>query len=197
MTITFPTVHGNDEVYMDCLRLLAGNKRNDMIDLGCNLAPHTRKLLYTERLYVDILPRDLGEEQHRFRQVDILDIPHDVTSKKWDASFCLDVIEHLTKEDGWKLLKIMEDISERQILFTPMDPWMMTTEEDKNPESHRSLWRPEDIGKEWFKIVFPVYHPSLQIGAWFFANGIPVEEQENIIKSLSQKQWAYNMTITA
>ncbi len=194
MTITFPDVHGCDEVYMDCLELLTGTNRKSMIDLGCNLAPHTRKLGFKEKLYVDVLYRDIQEEQPYFLQADILNMPKEIAVER-DASFCLDCIEHISKSAGWDLLYWMRIFSKRQILFTPLDEWMMTTDDNKDPEAHRSLWRPEELPDYWFKIVFPVYHPTLNIGAHFFAGGISLQEQEQIATILSKKGWATNREV--
>src|SRR5690348_1907842 len=172
MHITFDDVYGNSDIFMNCLETIIGENTNSFIDLGCCHASHTGRLKqFKERKYIDVLERqlDFPEEQQYFQKLNILELPED---KKYDTSFALDVIEHLYESDGWKLLQIMGNISNKQILFTPLDAWMMTYAEDKNPESHRSLWKPqwiEKVAPEKFAfLIFPQYHNSLAIGAFFF-----------------------------
>jgi len=191
MTITFPTVEGNDEVYMDCLTALSGQERNSMADLCCNLCPHTRKLGFKNRVYVDVLKRDIGWEQPNFVQEDVLIFLSRV--KYFDTTYCLDGIEHLTKKDGFTLLNMMKKRSDRQVIFTPLDWWMKAPEGNTDPEGHHSLWTPEDLSPEWMFIVFKNYHPTLGIGAWFgMRHGeLNMEEEfERVITELETKPWA-------
>jgi hypothetical protein len=165
MKLEFPNIHGNDTVYMDCLRAICGDTAGkSMVDLGCNLAPHTPLLGFADRMYVDILPRilDHREEQKYFVQQDILLFKR--TDDK-DVSIASDVIEHFTKENGFKLIEIMERISNRQILFTPLGDYMVD-HVSTDPEGHHSGWYPEDF-PGYASIVFPEYHPTLGVGAFF------------------------------
>jgi hypothetical protein len=166
MKMTIPKINGSYELYMDVMLSICGDQRGSMIDLGCNLAPCTPLLGFKKRKYIDIVPRTLdhpGEQQY-FEQGDILitDIHY-----YYDTSICSDVIEHLTVENGRKILARMEDRSDRQILFTPLDDTFGFDYETDDPEHHRSLWKPEDFNG-YASIVFPHYHPQLNAGAFFF-----------------------------
>lgn len=169
MKITFPGVPGNAQVYMDVMESLCGPmQRVSMIDLGCNLAPYTPLLRFHKRKYVDILPRvlDHSEEQKYFVQQDILKVSK---NEHYGTSIASDVIEHLTEENGWDLLSLMEDISDRQIIFTPDADtfgWDYITDD---PEHHRSLWTPEQI-VGYATVHFPNYHPTLNAGSFFAWN---------------------------
>jgi len=195
MTITFPTVNGNDEVYTDCLNAMVGKERFDMVDLCSNLCPHTRKLGFKHRWYVDILKRDIGEEQEHFVQADVLEYLQK-TGKYYDVSFCLDGIEHLKKMDGFRLLNLMKKRSNKQIIFTPLDWWMKAPEDNIDPEAHHSLWTPRDLSDEWMHIVFPVYHPTLGIGAWFGMRCYNLQEEfDRVQAELETKPWAKEMEV--
>lgn len=192
MQITFDNIYGNDEIYMDCLRAICGDTEGkSMVDIGCNLAPHTPKLGFAQRVYVDILERQLdhSDEQQFFLKQDALDYLHELTNNV-DVTLSLDNIEHLNYHDGSWLIWLMETRSQKQVLFTPLSPWMMTTDDDLNPESHRSVWTP-DMLTYWASIVFPVYHPTLNIGAWFGWHCENTEEDfKRVINELKQKEWA-------
>lgn len=108
----------------------------------------------------------MGSEQQYFVEADVLG-DHPVLAAQYDVSICSDGIEHVTKEQGFALVEKMKSISKKQVLFTPLDPWMMSSPEDTNPESHKSLWAPEDL-PDFAHVVLPVYHPTLNIGAFFF-----------------------------
>jgi hypothetical protein len=185
----YPNINGNKEIYLDCLNAIIGeSNRNSMIDLGCNKAPHTPLLGFEYRAYIDILPRQLDypDEQRFFTQKDILTI--DSTYR--DVSFALDVIEHLTVDDGYKLLKVMESISDKQILFTPTtDLFGMAQDGDKDPEAHRSLWEPE-MTPDYACLVFTEYHKVWNGGAYFLWKCKDLENEFNrVVNELKTKSW--------
>lgn len=166
MRVDVEGVHGCNEVFLGVLNAIIGKyaSTRSMIDLCCNLAPLTRELGFGKRVYVDILERDLGEENPHFIQADVLG-DHEVFQQQYDVSLCLDGIEHLHKDQGIQLLERMKSISDKRIIFTPLDPWMMEPH-NPHPETHKSIWTPDDL-PGWASIVYPVYHPTLNIGAWF------------------------------
>jgi hypothetical protein len=203
MKITFDNINGNYEIFLDCLNSIIGSNRDSFIDLGCNKATCTGTLTdFKTRRYIDILPRELDfiNEQQYFEQGNILDIPTEFVYgvkpiQKYSVSFNLDCIEHLKFDDGLKVLNIMDKISHKQIVFTPLDAWMMTDDADTNPESHRSLWTPDILESilpnKFAYIVFPEYHPSLNIGAWFGWCCENIEQDfERVKNELNNKLWA-------
>lgn len=192
MQITFEGVHGNDTVYMDCLRAICGETSElSMIDLGCNLAPHTPKLGFKKRTYVDVLDRKLDHEneQQFFKKQDMLYYLRE-GGVVYDFTFSLDSIEHLTVTNGAKLIRLMEDHSHTQVIFTPLNPWMMDLE-GTEPEGHHSLWTP-DLLPDFASIVFPDYHNTLGIGAWFGfkSPNIASYHFDKVVDELNKKSWA-------
>ncbi len=187
MKIVFDGLVGSDEIYMDCLNAIVGVERNAMIDLGCHKAAHTPRLGFKERLYIDILPQvlDYQTEQEYFKQADVLDTP---SNKHYDTAFALDCVEHLTIDNGYKLLKIMETISDKQILFTPLgEMWVGNS---GHPEEHASGWKPEMVDG-YASVVFPDYHKGWGFGAWFFWKTSHLKQDFNRVKKeLKTKSWA-------
>jgi hypothetical protein len=152
------------------MKLICGTGTS-FIDLCSYEARLTRRLPFADRTYVDISFRNLDNvgpgEQDKFVQADVLG-DHPVFNRRYDVAICSDGIEHLTKEQGWKLLERMKQLADRQVLFTPLHAWMMDPT-NPAPESHKSLWTPEDL-PDWAHISVPEYHPTLGIGAFFFWN---------------------------
>ena len=85
-----------------------------------------------------------------------------------DSVFMLDLIEHLTKEDGLLLLKHAERIAREQIvIFTPLgfmpqhmedgelDGWGM---HGVQYQEHRSGWLPDDFGQGWDFHICETFH---------------------------------------
>jgi len=167
MEIIFENVNGSGIVYLDCLKAICGNTDGkSMADLGCNHAPYTCQLGFEKRTYIDILPRTLDEakEQQYFVHDDALNWLIN-QKENVDVSISSDHIEHLTKDKGFELLLLMEAKSSKQIIFTPLGNYMVN-EQDTNPENHHSGWMPEYFAG-YAKIIFPKYHPTLNVGAFF------------------------------
>ena len=77
------------------------------------------------------------------------------TEKSFDIVLCLEIIEHMPKEDGFKLLSDLERIARRQvILSTPVgekihpEPHKIKT----FPWSHFSSWHPAEFRKLGYKV---------------------------------------------
>jgi len=160
-----------------------------MIDVGCNLAPFTPRLGYKHRKYVDILPRTLDhpEEQKFFEQNDLLAVlRHGIA---YNTVISSDVIEHLTTDRGYEMLALAENCSHRQIIFTPLGPWMLEPD-GPSPEQHHSAWYPEML-EGYASIVFPNYHPTLGVGAFFSWKCDDLEADFARVKQeLRNKPWA-------
>lgn len=191
MRITFPGVHGNDYIYMKCLRAVCGDTEGkSMIDICSNLSPHTPLLGFKERVYVDILSRQLDhpQEQQYFVQDNVLDYLNQST--QYDVGICSDGIEHFTEDDGILLLKLMQVRTDRMVLFTPLGDHMVD-KESKDPEGHHSGWTPEMLDRlfpGFFAFIsFPEYHPTLGVGAFFFWHCKNIEQDFNrVVNELKQ-----------
>lgn len=195
MQITFEGVHGNDTVYMDCLRSICGDTEGkSMADLCCNLAPHTPLLGYTQKVYVDVLPRilDHKEEQQFFVQMDVHEFIRD--EKKYSSIICSDGIEHFSKIDGIMFLNRAETKCDKIILFTPLGAHIV--EGGDNPEAHHSAWYPEET-PGYASIVFSHYHPTLGVGAYFFWKCENIQQDfERVKNELKQKEWAKKLQVS-
>ncbi len=85
-----------------------------------------------------------------------------------DSIFLLDVIEHLEKNEGIRLLLEMERVARRQIvIFTPlgfMPQHMEDGEKDGwglsggKMQEHRSGWTPDDFAEDWHFYICETFH---------------------------------------
>jgi len=168
MQLTFDNIQGSGELYLKVMKSILGDTQGkSMADLGCNQAPYTCQLGFEKRVYIDILPRTLDDanEQQYFIQADVLEFLNDNKVNQFDVTIASDFCEHLTPMGGTKLLNLMELSSKKQVLFTPLGSYLVNDDDD--PEGHHSGWTPE-IVSDYASIIFPNWHPQLNIGAFFF-----------------------------
>lgn len=188
LSLTLPELHGDGDIYRNMLGWIIGPTRNSLIDLCCCHAPNTAQMKFKKRVYVDVVQRglDVESENAHFVLTDVLG-EHPIFEDHYEVSTCLDGIEHLPKEAGTRLIERMQKISDKQVLFTPLDPWCMGVD-DPSPESHKSVWTPEDT-PGWASIVMPKYHETLNIGAWFFWSCANIEEDFRRVEALVQGRY--------
>lgn len=100
---------------------------DSLLDVGCgDQSPinfFARRLPYT--VGIDAFePAIATSRAHRihdeYRCMNVLDIEKEIPDRSFDCAVALDLIEHLTKEDGLRLLGAMERIARRKVVvFTP------------------------------------------------------------------------------
>lgn len=184
--------NGSYELAINLINLMVNSNHESLIDLCCCHAEITGCLGFAARKYIDILPRQLRrqEEQQHYIQADILG-DHKVFNQHWQVSTCLDGIEHVTKEQGYQLRDRMMHISDICIIFTPADAWMMeaigSDRYYNDPESHKSLWSPDDF-PGWSSIVFPKWHESLGIGAFWSWHNKNVDMEQDFVRVVGELQ---------
>lgn len=164
MTATYPNIHGNGDLHLAILKAICGDvSKQTMVDLMCHSAPYTPRLGFKQVTYIDIQDRpfDFPEEKKSFIKMDVLNFD---PFSYFDVACCLDGIEHLSHEDGWKLIDLMQTISPLPIIFTPLGGVQIVR--DTHPDSHKCGWYPEEL-PDWNTLVFPDWHPTLEVGAWY------------------------------
>lgn len=82
------------------------------------------------------------------------DIRHvEFKSKSFDAVLCVEVLEHLTKQDGHKLIKRIENWTRNKIIITTPNGYLWQDGYDNNIlQEHKSGWMVEDLEKIGFKV---------------------------------------------
>lgn len=85
-----------------------------------------------------------------------------------DSIVLMDVLEHIPKDEGRKILQQAQRLARRQIIvFTPLGYMAQHVEEGQKDgfgldghvfQEHRSGWLPEDFGPEWKFRICPTFH---------------------------------------
>lgn len=144
------------------------------VDIGCGLAPHVVPES-AEHICVDPYQPYLD----RVAATPGWKVPMRYVQATWDGAvkerlvagvdrvFLFDVIEHLPKEEGQRLLvETLKQEPKQVVLFTPIG--FMPQETDRNPndpwvikdgdwQTHRSGWVPDEF-PDWFILSHPAFH---------------------------------------
>ena len=83
----------------------------------------------------------------------VLNVEEKIEPKSFDAVIALDIIEHLEKKDGLRLLEIMEKLARKKIILITPNGFLEQKEYYGNPlQQHKSGWVVEDFEKKGFKV---------------------------------------------
>lgn len=134
---------------------------NSVLDLGCGSNSPLSKIKKIKNFFsvgVDIFKRSIEESQKKkihdeYKVGDVLQIDKFFKKKSFDAVVALDLIEHLEKNEGLKLLKKMEGITKRKIIILTPNGFKRQDPLEDNPyQVHKSGWRVGDFRKMDYKI---------------------------------------------
>lgn len=85
---------------------------------------------------------------------DVRNLPEYFHRNQFDACVALDVIEHLSKPDGLKMLSDMEMLSTKKvIIFTPNGFLPQTHKEHSDLQEHLSGWRAAEMRAQGYKVI--------------------------------------------
>lgn len=85
-------------------------------------------------------------------QGDINKLDKLVKEKSFDAVIALDVIEHLKKEDGFKLLENMEGIANKKVILVTPNGFVPQYSSKNKLQQHLSGWNIADFEKKGYKV---------------------------------------------
>ena len=138
-----------------------GDDCSSLLDVGCGfnspvrMLPHRPKRLVGVDGFQPVIEQSRQAEIHdEYIQSSILELDKCFEPSSFDCVLASDLIEHLTKEDGLKLLAQMETISkESVIIFTP-NGFLPQGEEFGNPmQKHISGWTVKEMRDRGYKII--------------------------------------------
>lgn len=69
-----------------------------------------------------------------------------------DVIFCIEVIEHLKKSDGLKLLREIDRVCRERAIITTPNVFFQPIEGRKNEDAHHSLWSTKDFRSFGYKV---------------------------------------------
>lgn len=151
-TIDRPMLEGEPHRIIEPL-ILSGR----VLDLGCGHRhfTHTR----TDTIWVDI---DIAKHATDPRVIclDARDMPKVLRRMRFSTILMLDLIEHMPKRDGTKLLDALEKMTSRIVICTPVgELWIPDTPDLEDPHTHKSGWTPQELAARGYEcLVYPHMH---------------------------------------
>lgn len=132
---------------------LAGSRT--VLDLGCGYNSPLRHcdvpLLVGIELFEPYLQESKMKNIHdQYIKADVREI--EFKPRSFDVVVALDILEHLTKEEGYELIQKAEKWGRKVIIFTP-NGRVLQNAYDANPlQEHKSSWNAKDLEKLGFKV---------------------------------------------
>lgn len=173
-------VQGRRHYYPTAAELLSAIERTVKeteiaLDLGCGIRPMNyfrpklHLLVEPWREYADILTyRHAGDKSVIVLRAGALEVLRTLGDNSVDSIFLLDVIEHLEKDIGLKVIEECERVAREQVvLFTPLgfmpqhveigqkDGWGLS---GNAVQTHLSGWEPEDFSSAWSFHICENFH---------------------------------------
>ena len=135
------------------------NDCEGVLDVGCGKSMNLRWVGVKHSTGIDGYAPDL-EEARRLKTHDEL-ILGDVQKLdnyfnpgQFDAVMALDVIEHLAKEDGLRLMQAMGKISRRKVIFFTPNGFLHQHRLEKDDlQEHLSGWEPAEMRKYGYDVI--------------------------------------------
>lgn len=132
---------------------------NSVLDLGCGSnSPlgKIKKTFYsvgvdTHKPSITISKRN--KIHNRYIIGNIIPLENLLPKKKFDAVIMLEVIEHMNKRTGKRLLKAIEKIAKKKIIIITTNGYTYQESYDNNPyQEHKSGWTVKDFTKMGYKV---------------------------------------------
>lgn len=148
-----------------------------MLDVGCGNGSPLRFLSGVRLVGVDGYAPALEEARKNgthdeFVLGDVKRISELFPAKSFDACVALDVIEHLPKEDGWRMAEAMERLArKRVIIFTP-NGFVPQKSKDGDLQEHLSGWTADEMRPRGYEVL-GMYGPKAWRGEYHRINRQP------------------------
>lgn len=130
-----------------------------VLDIGCGTSPVMRELGVNRTVGVEGYPPFIEEARKKNLQdelidCDVRDISKHFQIHQFDACIALDLIEHLTKEDGLKLIQSMEKIARKRVVFfTPSGFLPQKHAVNDDLQAHLSGWEAKEMKNLGYEVI--------------------------------------------
>ncbi|HTX60350.1 MAG TPA: class I SAM-dependent methyltransferase [Verrucomicrobiae bacterium] len=128
---------------------------SSVIDVGCGTDSRLQYANFRGRtIGADAYPPALSPKHplhDEYVRCDLRDFTY--PEKSVDACVLLDVIEHLTKEDGWRLVDRLERIARKRVIVATPNGFLPQPPSADNPfQEHISGWETHELREQGYRI---------------------------------------------
>lgn len=144
-----------------CFIVELNNLLNDcgsVLDLGCGSISPIRYLVEDKYLvgvdgHKQSIQKAKDAKTHdELLTMDVMKVSKKFKKNSYDAVIALDLIEHLKKKDGIKLLKDMEKIAKKKVILLTPNGYIHQENKENELQEHLSGWSMEDFIKSGYKV---------------------------------------------
>lgn len=127
-----------------------------VLDLGCGRSSPIQHCKVDFSVGVELFEPYLQESKDKgihneYINSDVREIEFE--AKSFDAVVCLELLEHLTKEEGCELIEKMEGWARKKIVVTTPNGYLQQDSYDENLlQEHKSGWSIEELRQLGFKV---------------------------------------------
>lgn len=140
-----------------------------LLDVGCGVESpikHFKNKIHSVGVdaFLPSIERSKFQNIHNeYYNIGVLELDKHFEANSFDCVLASDLIEHLKKEDGFKLLELTEKIAKKKvIIFTP-NGFLEQGEYDNNPwQVHLSGWDIDEMQKRGYKVIGINGHKSIR-----------------------------------
>lgn len=139
------------------------------LDIGCGGASPVRHLEFEHSVGVEGHAPTLEAAQklhthNEFRFAGATELDKHFAANQFDCCIALDLIEHLTKKDGIKLIREMERIASKKILLFTPNGFLPQQSHKGDLQEHLSGWTADEMKSLGFKVFGMHGHKALRGG---------------------------------
>jgi len=131
----------------------------NVLDVGCGCSMNLRWLGVKHPVGIEAHQPscEKAKQQNTHDELvhgDVRELDQYFQSGQFDACIALDVIEHLTKEDGIKLIEQMERISRHKVIFLTPSGFLPQHSFDNNKlQEHLSGWEASEMEQRGYRVL--------------------------------------------
>lgn len=177
-----------------------------VLDLGCGARSPISKIKKTfYSVGYDMFPQSVAtsKKDHihdTYVRDDVLRADTHFPKSSFDAVIALDLIEHLPKQDGKKLIDVMSKLAKKKVIIMTPNGFYKQEPYENNPfQVHKSGWKTKDFTSRGFRVYgirglkwLRGEYATIKYSPWFFWSTISVLSQFFIfeIPSISYQLFA-------
>lgn len=135
------------------------NGCQSVLDVGCGVCMTVRNLGVPQSTGLDGYEPSVKKARElnthdEIKLGSVCDLAASFPPKQFDACMAMDVIEHLPKEGGYKLMQEMETIARKRVVFfTPSGFKPQGHAEAGDLQAHLSGWEPNEMRAKGYKVI--------------------------------------------
>jgi len=128
-----------------------------VLDVGCGNISPMRFLAGSRLTGVDGYAPALEEARRHgthdeYLLGDVKRLNELLPARRFDACVALDVIEHLTKEDGWRMAEAIERLASRKVVIHTPNGFVPQHSHDGDLQEHLSGWQVEEMRSRGYRV---------------------------------------------